>query len=89
MAALKRAIGAAGMLLAAFICLRPMSALTASVLCVKLAAAVMEPLADVQMSAMAAQFSDAAELLLALSVGGLMLAVILSGGCLTMAGNIA
>ena len=86
--ALKRAIGATGVLMLAHACARPLLSLAASALAVKLAAAVMEPVSDRCMADCAAQFGNIADILLAITAGAAAIALIVIGACFALTGFI-
>ena len=83
---LRNAVGAAGLALALGVCLKPLLALAASMLSVKLAAAVIEPVADPGTSRIASGIGDALQLLLTLCVAGTMLTALLAGSLLGQVG---
>lgn len=86
--ALKNAVGVSGILLLIAVCAKPLFRLAASTLAMRLASAIMEPFSDRLMSQTAAQFADAAELLVAISAGSMTLVALTIGACLTTAGSI-
>ena len=62
--------------------------LAASMLSLKLAAAIIEPAADKGIANITEQFGDVAEMLLAACIGCAVVVFMLLGACLTAAGNI-
>lgn len=85
---MKSAVGVTGMLLVLTVCLEPILSLAASMLSLKLAAAIIEPAADKGIANITEQFGDVAEMLLAACIGCAVLVFMLLGACLTAAGNI-
>lgn len=88
-AALARsAVGMAGMALAALPCALPMTWLLAHALSLKLAAAIVQPVADPGIVRIAAGFGDVAGMLLAICGAGAVLNALLCGTCLGLFGGI-
>ena len=84
--AVRNAVGITGALLAVGGCFRPALRLAVHMLSLKLASAAIEPLADPGVAGIVSAFGDVARLLLALCVGAMLLAALLSGACLGLVG---
>ena len=77
----RNAVGVTGMLVALGVCAGPAARLGAHMLSLKLASALIEPVADPGVSRIAAAYGEVARLLLALcAAGGLLSALLLGTG---------
>ncbi len=75
-------VGVAGMLLAILACACPVTRLLAYMLSLKIASAVMEPVAEPGVTAMVAGFGQISRILLALCAASVVLVAVLCGTCL-------
>ena len=85
-AALRGTVGVTGMALAICACVHPMAKLIARALSLKLASALMEPLADPGISRMTAGLAEVSGLLVALCAVSVLMVLLLCGSCLWAAG---
>lgn len=85
--AARNAVGVAGMLAVLGACALPIARLAVSALSLRIAAAVLEPVADTGVTRIVSHYADVARMLLAVCVGGTLLAVLLLGACLGLAGG--
>ena len=85
-AALRGTVGVTGMALAICACVHPMAKLIARALSMKLASALMEPLADPGISRMTAGLAEVSGLLVALCAVSVLMVLLLCGSCLWAAG---
>ena len=86
--AVKGALGATGLALLIVISAAPVLRVALTSLALKLMSAISEPLGDDGMTAMTAQFADAAEMLLVACVAALLLCAMLTGSCMSAAENV-
>ena len=84
-AKVRSAAGVTGVILALGVCARPALRLAAHMLSLRLAAAILEPVADRGITRIAAGFADIARTLLAMCVGSALLTALLAGVCLGVA----
>ena len=84
---IRGAVGVTGGFLLICACANPLLKAASTVLSMKLAAAIIEPAAERGVSAMASQFSDAAEMLLSLCAAGVVLAMLTLGTMLAAGAN--
>lgn len=84
--AIRGAVGATGALVLLSSCCGPLLRLFIEALSIKLAAAVLEPLAQRGLSETLSHFGDLMEMLLAIGIGSAALALMLIGACLAAAG---
>ena len=85
-AALRGTVGVTGMILAASVCARPLVKLIANTLSMKLASAIVEPLADPGISRLTANLADVSGLMVALCAASVLMVLLLCGSCLWAAG---
>lgn len=85
--AIRSAVGITGLAAMLWLCLEPMLKLAASMLALKVLAAVTEPVADAQISGMLGRCGAALEMALACCAACAVLAGLLIGGCLALAGG--
>lgn len=78
--AARRAVGLAGAVLIARMCIKPLAAVGASAISVKLAASIVEPLAEDPVAELMGQFGEVLEMLLAVCACGGVMAAMLAGG---------
>lgn len=83
--AVKSAVGAAGMLVVFGACAERLLKLAVLLLSVRLAAAVIEPVADPGIARMTWCYGEVARMLMAIYAGGVMLVMLLAGTCLSPA----
>ena len=79
--------GVAGMVAVVGGSLAPILRLAVAALSLNLAAAVLEPVADAGVTRIIASYGELNKLLLAICVSGTLLAVLMLGACLSMAGG--
>lgn len=84
--AARGAVGVTGLAIALWVCARPAARLAIHALSLRLAAAIIEPVADRGVVRVVAGFGEVSRLLLALCVGSAMLTALLCGVCLGLAG---
>lgn len=84
----KNALGATGLALLIAASFAPVVRIALTSLALKVVSAVSEPLGDDGLTAMAAQFAGAAELLLVACLAALLLCAMLTGSCMSAAGNV-
>ena len=84
--AIRSAVGLTGILVLLLSCCGPLLQIVVEVASIKLAAAVLEPMAQTGVSRTLAHFGELAEMLLAISIGGVALALLLTGACLVAVG---
>ena len=84
-AAARGAVGVTGIALACAACFNPVLRLMIHMLSLRLAAAVIEPVADPGIARIASGFSDVSGMLVALCAGSALLAALLAGACLGFA----
>ena len=82
--AVRRAIGAAGLIAAVSVCAVPIVRLVLGMLSLKLAAAVLEPLCDPGVARVTGRFADVASMLLALCAGAATLSALCLGASLAL-----
>lgn len=85
-AAARNAVGVTGMAIALLACAGPALRLSAYMLSLQLASAVIEPVADAGIARITAGLGDVAKLLLALCAGSALLSALLGGACLGLFG---
>ena len=85
----KNAVGVSGLIVLCAVCLTPLCRLAGMSLALKLASAIAEPLGDDAMTALTGQFADAVEMLLVVCLVGAVLCAMLTGSCMSAAGNLA
>ena len=84
----KNALGATGLALLIAASFAPVVRIALTSLALKVVSAVSEPLGDDGLTAMAAQFAGAAEMLLVACLAALLLCAMLTGSCMSAAGNV-
>lgn len=84
----KSALGVTGMLITLSICVRPVAALLATTLAMRLASAAMEPVADPFLTRMTEQFARAAEMLLVVCVTVVMMLLLMLGATVRAGGGL-
>ncbi len=84
--AARNAVGVAGMLAAAGVCVAPVARLSLASLSLRLAAAAMEPVCDPGIVRVTGSFAAMAQLLASICAGGVLMSVLCLGGCLALAG---
>ena len=82
----RNAVGVTGMAVALGVCAKPLTRLTAHMLSLRLASAVIEPVADPGIARVVADFADISRMLLALCLGSAILVALLAGACLGLFG---
>lgn len=85
--AIRSAVGAAGMLAIIGACAVPVARLIVESLSLRLASAILEPVADRGVANIVGHFAEAAQMLAALCTGGAMLGMMTLGGCLAFIGS--
>lgn len=84
--AVRNAVGVAGVLAGISICALPIARITLSALSLKLASAVLEPVADAGMARVVGDFGEVAQLLAALCATGMLMSALCLGAFLTIGG---
>ncbi len=84
--AVRNAVGVAGMLAGIAICAAPIAKLALTALSLKLASAVLEPVADAGMARVVGDFGEVTQLLAALCATGMLMSALCLGAFLTLNG---